>query len=390
MEDFILHLSTRYIFGKDSFSHISKEAKKFGSKVLVLYGGGSIKQNGVYSRVMEQLQGFEVKEFSGIEPNPRIETLRKAVQLAREFQPDILLAVGGGSVIDGTKLVSAATYYDGDAWEVIEKKNTVPAKYIPIGTVLTISATASEFNGGSVITNWETHTKDYFSTQEVKPVFTVLDPQVMYSLPAAQTAYGIIDAYSHILEQYITTTFAPVQDRISEGLLLTLVEWGPIALKDPRSYDARANIAYTASLALNDLTGSGVNQDWATHQLEHVVSAYYDIPHAAGLAIITPRWMEVVGVPQKLGKMAQYGKRVFGLTGTDPEVARQAILRTYQFFSSLGVKMNFADWNIPESAVTTFAHDASRPPMGPPGEFPLTKEQITEIYQKSFSDEGFA
>lgn len=384
MEDFSFYNPTNYIFGKNALDSLVSETAKIGKKVFVTYGGGSIKKNGIYDKVMQHLAGFEVQEFGGIEPNPRVETLRKAIAQAKEFQPDIILAVGGGSTIDGSKLIAAATYYEGDAWDVIATKGEkIAAKIIPLATVLTISATASEVNGGSVITKWETNEKDYFSTVKVNPVFSIVNPEFQYSLPADQTAYGVIDTFSHILEQYINQTeHATVQDRFAEGLMLTLIEWGPVVLKEPTSYSARANIAFAASMALNNLIGSGVGQDWATHELEHVVSGYYDIPHAAGLAVITPRWMKHIGLTQKLPKMAQYGRRVWGLSGTNEEVAQQAINKTSEFFESLGVKMTFSEWGISSTEVAKLVEKAvNRDPMG---EIPLNEEQMRAIYSDCF------
>jgi len=346
MNDFILHNPTKIIFGKTAMQKIAEHLKPYGAKVLLTYGGGSIKKNGIYEKIIQQLAGFTVQEFSGIEPNPRIETLRKGIEIARAFQPDIILAVGGGSVIDGSKLIAAATYYNGDAWDIVTNPDLNPSKYIPLATVLTLAATGSEMNRGAVISKWETHEKPAFGRNELYPVFSICDPQNLYSVPKDQTAYGIVDAYSHVLEQYINTTLdAPIQDRFSEGILLTLIENALTAIQEPTNYTARANVMFSATMALNNLIGVGVNQDWATHQIEHEFSAFYDIPHGAGLAIITPRWMEVVK-DYKTAKFIQYGKRVWGISGDDEDIIANAIQKTYDFFASLGIKMSLKEWGI--------------------------------------------
>ena len=252
MNNFELCNPTRIVFGDDAMEKIGELIRPFGKKVLVTYGGGSIKNNGIYSKVMKQLEGFDVREFGSIEPNPRVETIRKIIEKYKDFEPDFVLAVGGGSVIDGTKLLVSSMYYEGDPWDFLIKPNVAPKRYIPFGTVLTISATGSEMNNGSVITNWTTHEKLFFGRRETYPAFSILDPQAAYSLPREQTAYGIIDAFSHVLEQYINTTDdAPLQDRFAEGILLTLIENSQKALNEPSDYTTRANITFSACLALN-------------------------------------------------------------------------------------------------------------------------------------------
>lgn len=376
MNNFELCNPTRLVFGTDAMDKIGGLIKPFGKKVLITYGGGSIKKNGVYDKVIAQLSDFEVREFGGIEPNPRVETIRKIIAQYKDFEPDFVLAVGGGSVIDGTKLLVSAMYYDGDAWDFLAKPGVEPAKYIPFGTVLTISATGSEMNDGAVITNWTTHEKKGFSRQQNYPVFSFLDPQNTFSLPKEQTAYGVIDAFSHVLEQYIVTTKnTPLQDRFAESVLLTLIENGPIALKQPDDYVARANISLCATMALNDLLRSGTNEDWAVHGIEHQLSAFYDIPHAAGLAIITPRWMRVVA-DQKKAKLIQYGQRAWNLEGDDEEIVKKAIKKTYDFFAGLDVKMNLKELNITDENFPTMIDRLTQRGIG---EIPLTSEQIGEI-----------
>jgi len=376
MKNFELCNPTKIIFGTDAMGKIGANIQPFGKKVLVTYGGGSIKKNGIYEKVMSQLKGFEVREFGGIEPNPRVETIREAIDKFKSFDPDFVLAVGGGSVIDGTKLLVSSMHYDGDPWDFLVKQSAEPSKYVPFGVVLTLSATGSEMNKGAVITNWTKHEKKGFGRKQNYPVFSAIDPQNTFSLPKDQTAYGVIDAFSHVFEQYINTSQdTPLQDRFAEGILLTLIENGHKVLEKPRDYAARANISLCACLALNDLIRSGVGEDWATHGIEHQLSAFYDIPHAAGLAIITPRWMNVVK-DQKAKKLVQYGKRIWNLEGSDSEIIDKSINATYDFFNSLGVKMNLREWQISDEHFETMVERLAKQGIG---EVPLTAIEIRKI-----------
>ncbi len=345
MKDFILHNPTKLIFGKNAMEQIRPNIETFGRRVLLTYGQGSIKKNGIYDKVIKELKGLEIKEFGGIESNPRVETLRKALAQHRSFNPDIILAVGGGSVIDGSKLLASSFHYHEDPWDFLVK-NVEPKKYVPLGVVLTLSATGSEMNCGAVISRWETHEKQVFAKEENYPKFSILDPQNTFSVPKDQTAYGIIDTFSHVLEQYLhMTPDVPLQDRFSESILLTVIENAPLVLKILKDYKARANLMLSATMALNNLISIGTNEDWACHSIEHQFSAFHDIPHGAGLAIITPRWMKVVK-EQKRKKLFQYGKRIWSLGGTEKQVADRAIQATDDFFKSLGVKMSLKEWKI--------------------------------------------
>ena len=378
MNNFELCNPTKIIFGADSMDKIAQNIRPFGKKVLITYGNGSIKKNGIYQKVINQLENFDVREFGGIEPNPRVETIREAIKKFKDFNPDFFLAIGGGSVIDGTKLLASSMLYNGDPWDFLIQKTAEPIKYIPFGVVLTLSATGSEMNRGAVITNWTTHEKKGFKREQNYPVFSVLDPQNTYSVPNDQTAYGIVDAFSHVLEQYIQTKEdTPLQDRFCESILLTLIENSSKVLKSPEDYSARANIMLCACMALNNLLRSGTNEDWATHDIEHQLSAFYDIPHAAGLAIITPRWMKVVK-DQKAKKLLQYGERVWGLRGSDAEIIKKAIDATYEFFGSLGVKMSLKDWQISNEHFPTIISRLEKKGIG---EIPLTAEQIKKILE---------
>lgn len=381
MRDFTFHNSTKLIFGKTAMDSLAEETAKLGKRVLLTYGQGSIKANGIFQTVMERLAGFEIKEFGGIEPNPRVETLRKAIELAREFKPDVILAVGGGSVIDGSKLIAAATNYNGDAWDFMIKEGVEPTSYIPLATVLTLSSTNSEMNSGAVISNWETKEKLFFSRPQCYPVFSILDPRHTLTLPAAQIACSVIDPFVHVIEQYITTCEDnPFVDRWAEGALLTLIEQGPRTIAEPQNYEARSNVMLAGSMVLNGLLNMGAAEDWATHNIEHELSAFYDITHALGLAVILPHWMEVVAKQQKPGKLVQYGKRVWGLTGSDEQIMEQAVAKTREFFNSLGVASKLSEFGITDQHFDTMANRLATKKTG---EIALSYEQIMQILRDS-------
>ncbi len=371
MLNFTYQSPTKIIFGRDAMQHIGESVKSYGHKVFVTYGGGSIKKNGIYQKVMEQLTDFEVQEFGGIEPNPRVETLRQAVSQAKTFQPDLILAVGGGSTIDGSKLIAASIPNDADPWALVMDPKLI-TRTVPLASVLTLAATGSEMNRNAVITNWTENIKKNIPNSAAIPVFSILDPQNTFTVPADQTAFGVIDAFSHVLEQYLnTTTDAPLQDRFAESILLTLIENGPIAIRKPANYEARANLMWAATLALNGLIGAGVSQDWATHGIEHELSAFHDIPHAAGLAIITPRWMQVA-YPPKSAKFVQYGRRIWNLSGSDSDIIQASIRQTFDFFASLGAKMHLRELGIEPTHFDTMVTRLA----GKIGEIPLTADQI--------------
>ena len=315
MFNFTYHNPTRILFGEGQIANLTPLLPK-GSKIMLTYGGGSIKQNGVYDQVIQALAGFDVVEFSGIEPNPAYETCMKAVALVKQQQIDFILAVGGGSVIDGAKFIAAAARYDGDGWDILTRKAKVKAA-VPLACVLTLPATGSESNSGSVITKYSTQQKLSFMSPHVYPTFAVLDPTVTYSLPPRQIANGAVDAFVHIVEQYLTYPVeAAVQDRFAEGLLLTLLEYGPKSLAQPTNYDVRANLMWAATMALNGLIGVGVPQDWATHMIGHELTALYGLDHAQTLAIVLPALLQQQR-QQKRQKLLQYGQRVFGLHHQD-------------------------------------------------------------------------
>lgn len=350
MFNFSYQNPTRIVFGEGQISQLATLVPK-GSKILLTYGGGSIKHNGVYQQVMQALDGFEVVEFSGIEPNPSFETLLKAVDVVKTQGINYLLPVGGGSVIDGTKFIAAAALFQGDPWDILAKRAPV-TQAMPLGCVLTLPATGTESNGNSVVTRYSTQEKLSFASPLVYPQFAVLDPTVTFSLPPKQVANGVVDAFVHVMEQYMTYPVnAAVQDRFAEGLLLTLIEQGPLALKDPQNYDVRANVMWAATMALNGLIGQGVPQDWATHMIGHELTALYGLDHAQTLAIVLPALLQQQR-SQKREKLIQYGKRVFNLQHNDEErLIDETIAHTRAFFEQMGVPTRMADYGIKPEAV---------------------------------------
>ncbi|OCW96234.1 iron-containing alcohol dehydrogenase [Alishewanella sp. HH-ZS] len=350
MFNFSYQNATRIVFGKDQISELAHLVPK-DKKVLLIYGGGSIKRNGVYQQVVNALAGVSFVEFAGVEPNPAFETLMRATTLVKEQGIDYILAVGGGSVIDGAKFVAAAAVFNGDPWDILAKGAKVTTA-VPLGCVLTLPATGSESNGNSVVTRYETQQKLAFSSELVFPQFAILDPTVTYSLPPKQVANGVVDAFVHVMEQYLTYPVnAPVQDRFAEGLLQTLIEEGPKALAEPENYDVRANVMWAATMALNGLIGQGVPQDWATHMIGHEITALYGLDHAQTLAIVLPALMQQQRATKR-AKLLQYGQRVWQLQHQDEErLIDEAISHTRQFFERMGVPTRLADYGIKADAV---------------------------------------
>ncbi|MDS4026846.1 MAG: alcohol dehydrogenase [Candidatus Contendobacter sp.] len=367
MLNFTFHNPTKILFGKGQIAAIAQEIPQ-GQRVLMTYGGGSIKQNGVYDQVMAALAGRAVIEFAGIEPNPTYETLMNAVQIVREHHIDFLLAVGGGSVVDGTKFIAAAAPFQGEPWDILAKRAPIRSA-LPLGAVLTLPATGSEMNGGSVVTRRATQDKLAFIHPLVYPRFSVLDPIVTFTLPPRQIGNGVVDAYTHIMEQYLTYPVnSPVQDRFAEGLLLTLIEEGPKALATPENYDVRANIMWCATLALNGLIGAGVPGDWATHMIGHEITALHGLDHAQTLAIILPSVMAAKR-DQKRAKLLQYAERVWSLsTGGEDERIDAAIAKTREFFARMGVGTYLRDYGIAADTVPALLAQLERHRMTALGE----------------------
>jgi NADP-dependent alcohol dehydrogenase len=344
MLNFELFNPTNLIFGKGQIEKLSTLVPK-NAKILLAYGGGSIFKNGIYDQVNAALKDFEIVEFGGIEPNPHFETLMKAIEVVKEKNIDFILAVGGGSVIDGVKFISGATYYDGDPMEILKKRILIKvgSKVIPFGTVLTLPATGSEMNSGSVVTINSTQEKLAFGGSALFPKFSICDPTVITSLPERQIQNGIIDAFTHVMEQYLTYLHdGYLQDRIAEGILQTLIEIGPKVVENPSDYALASNYMWCCTMALNGLIQKGVPSDWATHMIGHELTALYQIDHARTLAIIAPNLYKVMFETKKQ-KLAQYGKRIFGLTGSDDEIAAQAIDKTADFFHTMGMKTKLSE-----------------------------------------------
>ncbi|MEC2055700.1 iron-containing alcohol dehydrogenase [Peribacillus psychrosaccharolyticus] len=362
MNNFTYQNPTKLIFGKGQIEQLSKEIPQYGTKVLLVYGGGSIKKNGLYDEIMTQLKNIDadIHELSGVEPNPRITTVRKGVEICKKENIEFILAAGGGSVIDCTKAIAAGAKYDGDAWDLVTKKAPIK-EALPFGTVLTIAATGSEMNSGSVITNWETKEKYGWGSPLTFPKFSILDPVNTFTVPKNHTVYGMVDMMSHVFEQYFhQKTNAPLQDRFCESLLLTVIESGPKLLNELDNYELRETILYSGTIALNGYLQVGYRGDWASHNIEHAVSAVYDIPHAGGLAIIFPNWMKHV-LHEDVSRFKQVAVRVFGVNPegkTDEETALEGIAKLREFWSSLGAPTKLSDYDIDDSKLEEMADKA--------------------------------
>ena len=347
MENFVFQNPTKLIFGKGMISSLSKEIPP-DKKIMVTFGGGSVKKNGVYDAVKSALVNHNYIEFWGIEPNPSIETLRKAIALGKENNVNFLLAVGGGSVIDGTKLISAGLCYEGDAWELVKMGRYT--KTIPVATVLTLPATGSEMNSGAVISRSET--KEKYAFYSNFPVFSILDPTVTFTLSKRQIACGIADTFVHVMEQYMTTPGqSRVMDRWSEGVLQTLIEIAPKIEKRSDDYDLMADFMLSATMGLNGFLALGVTQDWCTHMIGHELTALHGLTHGATLAIVFPGTLRVLR-EQKKGKILQYGERIWNITsGSDDERMEKTIAKTEEFFASLGLSTRLHQENIGEATI---------------------------------------
>lgn len=348
MQNFEFRNAVKILFGKGQIAKITAEIPA-GARVLVTYGGGSIKKNGVYMQVMEALKGHTVVEFGGIEANPVYETLMKAVEIVKGEDIDFILAVGGGSVLDGTKFVAAAAKFPGEPWDMLSK-NAPAQGAVPMGAVLTLPATGSEMNPMGVISRRSTREK--LAAPFCYPEFSVIDPETTFSLPPRQVANGIVDAFAHVLEQYMTyPANAPLQDRFAEAILTTLIEEGPKTLADPADYDSRANLCWCATMALNGLIAVGVPQDWATHMIGHEMTAFTGLDHGQTLAIIFPGTL-AARKQQKHAKLLQYAARVWGIrSGTDDQKIDAAIDKTRAFFESVGVKTYLKDYGVEPTVI---------------------------------------
>jgi len=349
MKNFVFQNKTRLIFGKGQIAQLA-QLMPADKKIMLTFGGGSVKKNGVYEQVIQALKGFDFTEFWGIEPNPSIETLRLAIQKGREEKVEFLLAVGGGSVLDGTKLIASALLNpDVDPWNLVLQGYSKVT--MPYASVMTLPATGSEMNWGAVISRKETKEKFAFYAAQT-PDFSIEDPETTFSLPKYQIANGLSDVYVHVLEQYLTKPKqSRVMDRWAEGILLTILEIAPEIMKNQHNYDLMADFMLSATLALNDMISMGVPEDWASHMIGHELTAAHDIAHGASLAIVVPGTMHVLR-EQKKEKLLQYAERIFGITtGTENERIDQAIAQTEIFFKSIGLVVRLTEANIPHNVI---------------------------------------
>jgi NADP-dependent alcohol dehydrogenase len=386
MFNFEFYNPTKILFGKGQIASIAKEVPA-GAKVLLTAGGGSIKANGVYQQTIDALAGRTIVEFWGIEPNPEYATLMKAVELARREKIDFILAVGGGSVLDGSKFIAAAIPFEGEPWDIMNKSAVVESA-TALASILTLPATGSESNTFAVISRRETGEKLAFGSVHVYPKFAVLDPETTFSLPPRQVSNGVVDAFCHVCEQYMTfPADAQIQDRFAESILKTLIEVGPRTLANPTNYDDRATFVWSATLALNGLIGAGVPQDWSTHMIGHELTALYNIDHARTLAVVMPHLFRVQSA-QKEGKLVQFAERVWGITsGSTAERIEAAVVKTEEFFESMGLPTRLSRYeNIqPEtpSLVAEKLKGRGFAKLGEKGE--VGPEQVVEILTRSLA-----
>ena len=387
MLNFELYNPTNLVFGKGQIEKLSTLVPK-DAKILLAYGGGSIFKNGVYDQVKAALKDFEIVEFGGIEPNPHFETLMKAVAIVKEQNITFILAVGGGSVIDGVKFISGATKFDGNPVDILINRILIKdlSKVIPFGTVLTLPATGSEMNSGSVVTIQATQEKLAFGGSALFPKFSICDPTVIASLPKRQIQNGIIDAYTHVMEQYLTYPHEGyLQDRIAEGILQTLIEIGPKVMENPTDYALASNYMWSCTMALNGLIQKGVPSDWATHMIGHELTALYNIDHARTLAVIAPSLYKVMFETKKQ-KLAQYGKRIFNLSGTEDEIATEAINQTVAFFHTMGMQTKLSEYTEEYSKTADFIVNRfkERGWNGLGEKQNITPEKVREIVEMSY------
>ncbi|EMI13110.1 nadh-dependent butanol dehydrogenase [Bacillus stratosphericus LAMA 585] len=364
MENFIYYNPTKLMFGKGQLDGLKSELARYGKRVLLVYGGGSIKKNGLYDKVISALNEAEadVFELSGVEPNPRLTTVQKGIDICQNENIDFLLAVGGGSVIDCTKAIAAGAEYDGNVWDIISKKATAQ-KALPFGTVLTLAATGSEMNPDSVITNWETNEKYVWGSSVTHPAFSILDPEHTYSVPENQTVYGMVDMMSHVFEQYFhNVKNTPLQDRMCFAVLQTVIETAPKLLEDLQNYEHRETILYAGTIALNGTLQMGYFGDWASHTIEHAVSAVYDIPHAGGLAILFPNWMRHT-LDHNVERFKNLMLNMFDIETegkSDRDIALEGIDKLSAFWTSLGAPNRLADYDIGEDQLDKIADIAAK------------------------------
>lgn len=384
MNNFDLYLNTHVFFGREAASNIPQNINCYGNRVLMVYGGGSIFKDGVYEEVTTILQngGIEYIELGGIDPNPRIASVREGAKICKENNIDVVLAVGGGSTVDCAKAIAAAACYSGDAWDLVLDKSKV-TKALPIFVVLTVAATGSEMDCGAVISNPETKDKYDFDSPWMRPSCAFMDPTHTFTVPKKQTAAGTVDIMSHVLEAYFSRAQGFMQDRIAEALLKTCIVNGNVALDNPTDYDARANLMWASSWAINGLTSCGKGQAWSVHQIEHMLSGYYDITHGVGLAILTPVWMEYVLDESSVDKFAEYAKNVWDVDDNDKwNAAREGIRKTRECFTSWGMPTKLSELDIDDRYFRDMAQKAAVRGLDSAYK-PLFEEDIVNILKRS-------
>ncbi len=387
MNNFRYHAYTDIRFGKGQVNCLPELVAPYGKKVLMVYGGGSIHRSGLYVKVKELLADFKVIELAGVEPNPKITSVREGAAICKAEKVDVVLAVGGGSTIDAAKVIAAAAYYEGEPWDLVADASKI-GKVLPIVTILTLAATGSEMNKNAVISNMETNEKLGTASHDFIPQASICDPEYLYTLPAMQTAAGTADIMSHIFEQYFQkTATAYISDRFAESLLKACIKYCPIALKEPENYEARANLMWASTQALNGLISSGKGGAWTCHPIEHELSAYYDITHGVGLAIITPRWMRYILKEETVAKFAEYGRNVWDITETDDyKCANMAIDATEQFFKDCGIPMTLTEIGIDDSKIDVMAEDTIKYNDLEYAYVALDKEDVEKILRECLGD----
>lgn len=380
MKNFEFCVPADVLFGVGQEKELPGKLQAYGKKLLMVYGGGSIKKSGLYGKLMEILKDFEIFELGGVEANPKVTAANKGAEICKKEGVDVILAVGGGSSIDCSKAIAAATYYDGDAWDLLTGKGQI-TNALPIAVVLTIAATGSEMDCAAVISNEETHEKLLMGHPLLLPKVSVLNPENTFTVPAYQTASGSADMMSHVIESYFDQEEAFVADAISEGLLRAAIKYTPDALEDPENYDARAQLMWTSSLALNGLVTTGKNFMWSCHYIEHELSAHYDITHGAGLAVLTPKWMRYILSDATVDKFYTYAVNVWGIQpGEDKlEVANAGIDATEDFFQSIGLPSTLREFGIDDSKFEEMANKAVQVGHLQEAYVPLDKNDVVKI-----------
>ncbi len=384
MENFIYDIETKIYFGKNQIKNLLNILSPYGKKVMIVYGGGSIKKNGIYDEVTNQFSNNAISfiELNGVEANPRIETVRKGIEKAREFNADVILAIGGGSVIDCAKLIASGFHYEKDPWDLVKNPKLIK-KALPIITILTIAATGSEMDYISVISNPDTNEKIGTRHPCMRPKASILDPTYTFSVSKYQSAAGVADILSHAMESYFSNTQGFFQDRMAEAIMKTVIHYGPKVLENPEDYEARANIMWASSWAINDFLKLGKSVAWSVHPIEHQLSAVYDITHGIGLAILTPHWLEKILSIKKDNKIAQWAVNVFGLSQQDDDekTARLGIEKLREFYQLMGISLTLKDLNIDSKHFKEMAIKAA--PQLKESYVSLSVEDIEEIYKVS-------